>query len=96
MDINELHTMMLDMAVTERRLPKAIRVQKQASWPDYPMDWHGYGWTQIGEVRLRPTNEQIDAMDRGATAQATSLHSRMSSRVLVLYSTSTEYSITCT
>ena len=43
MDINELHTMMLEMAVTERRLPKAIRVQKQASWPDYPMDWHGHG-----------------------------------------------------
>ena len=48
MDINELHTMMLDMAVTERRLPKAIRVQKQASWPDYPTEWMGYGWTLIG------------------------------------------------
>ena len=58
-----MHTMMLDMAVTERRLPKAIRVQKQASWPDYPTEWMGYGWTQLGEVRLRPTNEQIDAMD---------------------------------
>jgi len=64
MDIAELHTLFLDMAVTERRLPKAIRVQKQASWPDYPMDWHGYGWTQLGEVRLRPTGDQIDAMDR--------------------------------
>ena len=64
MDIAELHTLFLDMAVTERRLPKAIRVQKQASWPDYPMDWHGYGWTQLGEVRLRPTGDQIDAMDK--------------------------------
>ena len=63
MDIAELHTLFLDMAVTERRLPRAIRVQKQASWPDYPMDWHGYGWTQLGEVRLRPTGDQIDAMD---------------------------------
>lgn len=64
MDIAELHTLFMDMAVTERRLPKAIRVQKQASWPDYPMDWHGYGWTQLGEVRLRPTGDQIDAMDK--------------------------------
>ena len=64
MDIAELHTLFMDMAVTERRLPRAIRVQKQASWPDYPMDWHGYGWTQLGEVRLRPTGDQIDAMDR--------------------------------
>lgn len=64
MDIAELHTLFLDMAVTERRLPRAIRIQKQASWPDYPMDWHGYGWTQIGEVRLRPTGDQIDAMDK--------------------------------
>ncbi|MDA9930428.1 DUF6362 family protein [Alphaproteobacteria bacterium] len=52
------------MAVTERRLPRSIRKQKLASWPAYPMDWHGYGWTQIGEVRLRPTGEQIDDMDR--------------------------------
>lgn len=64
MDIAELHTLFLDMAVTERRLPRAIRIQKQASWPDYPMDWHGYGWTQQGEVRLRPTGDQIDAMDK--------------------------------
>ena len=64
MDIAELHTLFMDMAVTERRLPRAIRVQKQASWPDYPMDWHGYGWTQLGEVRLRPTGDQIDAMDK--------------------------------
>ena len=28
------------------------------------MDWHGYGWTQQGEVRLRPTGDQIDAMDK--------------------------------
>ena len=64
MGIDELHQLFLSMAVTERRLPRSIRKQKLASWPDYPMDWHGYGWTQIGEVRLRPTGEQIDDMDR--------------------------------
>ena len=64
MDIAELHTLFLDMAVTERRLPRAIRIQKQASWPDYPTEWMGYGWTQLGEVRLRPTGDQIDAMDK--------------------------------
>jgi hypothetical protein len=64
MGIDELHQLFLSMAVTERRLPVAIRKQKLASWPDFPADWHGYGWTQIGEVRLRPTGEQIDDMDR--------------------------------
>ena len=64
MGIDELHQMFIDMAQTERRLPIAIRKQKLASWPDYPLDWHGYGWTQQGEVRLRPTGEQIDEMDR--------------------------------
>ena len=64
MGIDELHQMFLDMAQTERRLPIAIRKQKLASWPDYPLDWHGYGWTQQGDVRLRPTGQQIDEMDR--------------------------------
>ena len=64
MGIDELHQMFLDMAQTERRLPIAIRKQKLASWPDYPLDWHGYGWTQQGQVRIRPTGEQIDEMDR--------------------------------
>ena len=64
MGIDELHQMFIDMAQTERRLPIAIRKQKLASWPDYPLDWHGYGWTQQGEVRLRPTGEQIDEMDK--------------------------------
>ncbi len=64
MGIDELHDLFLAMAVTERRLPKALRDQKLATWPDYPMDWHGYGWTQQGEVRLRPTGDQIDAMDK--------------------------------
>ena len=64
MGIDELHQMFIDMAQTERRLPIALRTQKLASWPDYPLDWHGYGWTQQGDVRLRPTGQQIDEMDR--------------------------------
>ena len=64
MGIDELHQMFIAMAQTERRLPIAIRKQKLASWPDYPLDWHGYGWTQQGDVRLRPTGQQIDEMDR--------------------------------
>ena len=64
MGIDELHQMFIDMAQTERRLPIAIRKQKLASWPDYPLDWHGYGWTQQGDVKLRPTGQQIDEMDK--------------------------------
>ena len=63
MGIDELHDMLIQAAETERRLPPAVRKQKMASWPDYPLDWHGYGWTQQGEVILRPTSEQISDMD---------------------------------
>ncbi len=63
MGIDELHDMLIEAAETERRLPPAVRKQKMASWPDYPLDWHGYGWTQQGEVILRPTSEQISDMD---------------------------------
>lgn len=63
MGIDELHDMLIEAAETERRLPPAVRKQKMASWPDYPLDWHGYGWTQQGEVILRPTSVQISDMD---------------------------------
>ena len=63
MDINALHDRILEAAETERRLPAAIRRQKLASWPDYPLDWHGYGWTQQGPTRLQPTSKQISDFD---------------------------------
>ena len=63
MDINALHDRILEAAETARRLPAAMRRQKLASWPDYPLDWHGYGWTQVGEVMLRPTADQISNLD---------------------------------
>ena len=62
-DIDDLHVSLIKAAETERRLPPARRKQKMASWPDYPLDWHGYGWTQTGEVVLRPTADQIDSLD---------------------------------
>jgi|TARA_E500000178_G_C17037091_1_gene764078 hypothetical protein len=63
MGIDELHEMLVEAAETERRLPPVIRKTKMASWPDYPLDWHGYGWSQQGEVMLKPTAEQISNMD---------------------------------
>ena len=63
MGIDELHDRLIAAAETERRLPPATRKQKMSGWPDYPLDWHGYGWSQKGEVILRPTNEQISDMD---------------------------------
>jgi hypothetical protein len=63
MGIDELHDMLIEAAETERRLPPVIRKQKMASWPDYPTEWSGYGWTQQGAVLLKPTAEQIDRLD---------------------------------
>ena len=49
-DVNSLHSLFLEAAETDRRLPPAIRKQKMAAWPDVINDWHGYGWTQIGDL----------------------------------------------
>ena len=35
-----------------------------AAWPDVINDWHGYGWTQLGETVIRPTSKQIDEYDK--------------------------------
>ena len=64
MDVNALNSLFMEAAETDRRLPRAIRQQKLSAWPDVVNDWHGYGWTQIGETMLRPTSKQIDNYDR--------------------------------
>jgi hypothetical protein len=64
MDVNQLHSLFVDAAETDRRLPPAIRKQKMAAWPDVIADWHGYGWTQLGETVIRPTSKQIDEYDK--------------------------------
>ena len=60
MNVEQLHDLFLQAAETDRRLPPATRKQKLSSWPDYPLDWHGYGWTQIGPTRLQPTSADRD------------------------------------
>ena len=64
MNVDELHSLFVSAAETDRRLPAAIRKQKMAAWPDVINDWHGYGWTQLGETVLRPTSKQIDDYDK--------------------------------
>ena len=63
MNVEQLHDLFLQAAETDRRLPPATRKQKLSSWPDYPLDWHGYGWTQQGPTRLHPTSKQISDFD---------------------------------
>ena len=64
MDVNQLHSLIVEAAETDRRLPPAIRKQKMAAWPDVINDWHGYGWTQQGVTGIRPTSQQIDDYDK--------------------------------
>ena len=49
MDISELHSLFLEAAETDRKMPAAIRRAKLSSWPDYP---------------LKPTSEQISQFDK--------------------------------
>ena len=62
-DVNGLHDLFLTAAETDRRMPPAMRKQKLSSWPDYPLDWHGYGWTQQGETIIKPDAKQISDYD---------------------------------
>ena len=64
LSVEKLHDLFLEAAETDRRMPPAVRKAKLASWVDYPMDWHGYGWTQQGVTHLKPTSQQIDNYDR--------------------------------
>jgi hypothetical protein len=64
LSVEKLHDLFLEAAETDRRMPPAIRKAKLAYWVEYPMDWHGYGWTQQGVTHLKPTSQQIDNFDR--------------------------------
>lgn len=44
MSMTELDSFFLRAAETERKLPKAFRRQKLASWPEYKQEWSAYGW----------------------------------------------------
>jgi hypothetical protein len=63
MDVVQLNDLFFEAAETDRRLPPAIRKQKLTAWPEYPVDWHGYGWTQQGETLTKATAEQISRFD---------------------------------
>ena len=64
LSVEKLHDLFLEAAETDRRMPPAVRKAKMASWVEYPMDWHGYGWTQQGVTHLKPTSQQIDNFDK--------------------------------
>lgn len=70
MDIASLHVLLVNAAETDRKMPIAMRKQKLASWPDYPSDWHGYGWTQKGETILKPTSQEISNYDKAMSIVA--------------------------
>ena len=60
LDFDELF---MEAAGTERKLPRPIRKQKMASWPDYAQSWQAYGWESAGPIRIPPTAVEIDRLD---------------------------------
>ena len=50
--LTDLHDMLVRAAETERAMPRAIRKQKMASWPEFPQEWTAYGYDDDAEMRL--------------------------------------------
>ena len=61
--ITDIDELFMEAAETERKLPGVLRKQKMASWPDYVMDWVGYGYSSLGITRIKATPEQITRLD---------------------------------
>ena len=61
--IAALHDSLLEAAETERRLPRAVRKQKLASWPEYKHEWLAYA-NEVTQVGLgKATARQITDYD---------------------------------
>jgi len=50
-------------AVTERKLPRAIRKQKMNSWPEYVQEWSGYGYSEFEPKEPRPSPAEISSYE---------------------------------
>ena len=73
MDVAELNELFMEAAETERKLPAAIRKQKMSAWPDYVMEWHGYGYNAFEAPRLKATPHQITRYDKAVGLAVTKL-----------------------
>ena len=62
-DVGALTGLFFEAAEIERRLPSALRLGLQASWPDAPDDWQAFGWHEV-EFTPRPaTPAEVDRYD---------------------------------
>jgi len=73
MDVARLNELFMEAAETERKLPAAIRRQKMSAWPDYVMEWTGYGYNAFEAPRLKATPDQITRYDKAVGLAVTKL-----------------------
>ena len=73
MDVASLNELFMEAAETERKLPAAIRRQKMSAWPDYVMEWTGYGYNAFEAPRLKATPDQITRYDKAVGLAVTKL-----------------------
>ena len=73
MDVAKLSELFMEAAETERKLPAAIRRQKMSAWPDYVMEWTGYGYNAFEAPRLKATPDQITRYDKAVGLAVTKL-----------------------
>ncbi len=61
--IGELHRLLVEAAVTERRLPRAMAKVTTTYWPDYKAEWLSYA-DETTRVRLQATTQQVTRYER--------------------------------
>jgi len=54
-DVDALAGLFFEAAEIEARLPRVLREQIKASWPDAPDDWQAFGWHEV-QPAPRPAN----------------------------------------
>jgi len=62
-DVEEFDDWLLEAAETERRLPKAVKKQKLASWPEYQQAWLSYASEAFTPTIAAANSRQITRYD---------------------------------
>lgn len=64
MNVMQLHELFCEAAMTEKKLPAAIRKQKMSNWPDHIQEWSAYGYSDMKTPIIKATPEEITRWEK--------------------------------
>ena len=62
-DVDALAGLYFEAAEIEARLPRVLRGQIKASWPDAPDDWQAFGWHEVQPAPRPATPAEVSRYD---------------------------------